>query len=110
MPGLSLRFASRSIKRNFLNSLIVPFAVALLGAFILIIGVSAAEQDEAAETIYDRLPTTAYMTTILGQNRQIPLRFQTDIWRLLDNQVQSTRLDDVGLPCHREQIRDVAKT
>lgn len=108
MPGLSLRFASRSIKRNFLNSLIVPLAVALLGVFILIIGVSAAEQDQAAETIYDRLPTTAYMTTILGQNRQIPLRFQTDIWRLLDNQVQS-RQDWMmwAYPATGKQIRDV---
>lgn len=108
MPGLSLRFACRSIKRNFFNSLIVPFAVALLGAFILIIGVSVAEQDEAAETIYDRLPTTAYMTTILGQNRQIPLRFQSDIWRLLDNQVQA-RQDWVmwAYPATGEEIREV---
>ena len=89
VPGLSLRFASRSILRNFSHSVIVPFAVTLLSAFILIVGVSTAEQEQAADTIYDRVPITAYLTTILGQHRQIPLQLQTDIYRMLDNTFQS---------------------
>ncbi len=63
LPGLSLRFALRSIKRNFFHSLIVPAAVTLLAAFILIIGISVAEQEQATLTIYDEVPTTAYLTT-----------------------------------------------
>ncbi len=106
LPGLSLRFALRSILRNFSRSLIVPLTVALLAAFILIIGVSVADQEQAAETIYDRVPTTAYLTTILGQHRQFPIQLQTDIFRILDNTYQGrqTRLM-FGYPATGEQVR-----
>lgn len=85
LPGLSLRFASRSIRRNFLRSLIVPVAVALLAVFILVIGISVAQQEEAAEVIYDQVPTTAYLTTALGRHRQFPIQLQSDVFRMMDN-------------------------
>ncbi|MDD2522714.1 MAG: hypothetical protein PHW11_07840 [Anaerolineaceae bacterium] len=86
MPGLSLRFASRSIKNNFFRSLIVPIAVTLLGAFILVIAISVAEQEQALQTIYDEVPTTAYLTTALGRHRQFPTRLQSDVFRMLDRE------------------------
>jgi ABC-type antimicrobial peptide transport system permease subunit len=88
LPGLSLRFACRSIKRNFFRSLIVPVAVALLAAFILVIGISVAEQEQAALTIYDEVPTTAYLTTALGRHRQFPIQLQSDVFHMLNNEVQ----------------------
>lgn len=84
LPGLSLRFACRSIRRNFFRSLIVPLAVALLAAFILVIGISTAKQEQAAQTIYDEIPTTAYLTTALGRHRNFPIRFQTDIVHMFE--------------------------
>ena len=107
MPGLSLRFASRSILRNFSRSLIVPVTVALLAAFILIIGVSVADQEQAAEAIYDRVPSTAYLTTILGQHRQFPIQLQSDVFRLLDNTYQGRqRRMMFGYPATGEQVRE----
>lgn len=86
IPGVSLRFALRSIQRNFSRSLIVPVAVMLLAVFILIVSVSGADQEKAAATIYDRVPTTAYLTTFLGQHRQIPVQLESDVFHLLDNE------------------------
>jgi len=92
VPGLSLRFALRSILRNFSRSLIVPLTVAMLAAFILTIGISVADQEQAAETIYDRVPTTAYLTTILGQHRQFPIELQSDVFRMLDSTYQGRQM------------------
>ena len=86
IPGLSLRFASRSIKNNFFRSLIVPVAVTLLAVFILVIAISASEQEQAAEAIYDEVPTTAYLTTALGRHRQFPTNLQSDIFHMLDGE------------------------
>ena len=106
VPGLSLRFAFRSILRNFSRSLIVPLTVALLAAFILIIGVSVADQEQAAETIYDRVPTTAYMTTILGQHRQFPIQLQTDVFRILDSSIQGRQTRRMfQYPATGEEVR-----
>lgn len=91
MPGLSLRFAFRSILRNFSRSLIVPITVTLLAAFILIIGVSVADQEQAAETIYDRVPTTAYLTTFLGQHRQFSISLQSDVFHMMDSEFQGSQ-------------------
>jgi len=106
IPGLSLRFALRSIQRNFSRSLIVPVAVMLLAVFILIVGVSAADQEKASATIYDRVPTTAYLTTILGQHRQLPVQLQSDVFRLLDSSFEG-RQTKVMLrtPASGEQLR-----
>lgn len=106
LPGLSLRFASRSIKRNFFRSLIVPLAVTLLAAFILTIGISIAEQEQAAQTIYDDVPTTAYLTTALGRHRQFPIQLQSDIFRMLDGEWegrQTWRMFEY--PANGEQVR-----
>ncbi len=92
MPGLSLRFASRSIKNNFLRSVIVPVAVTLLALFIVTIGISIAEQTTALETIYDEVPTTAYLTTALGRHRQFPTNLQSDIFRMLDGKWQGRQM------------------
>ena len=106
VPGLSLRFALRSIRRNFSRSLIVPITVALLAAFILIIGVSVADQEQAAETIYDRVPTTAYLTTILGQHRQFSISLQSDVFRMLDTSFQGRQTWRMfKFPATGEQIR-----
>ncbi|HOZ37870.1 MAG TPA: hypothetical protein PLH64_03885 [Anaerolineaceae bacterium] len=106
VPGLSLRFALRSILRNFSRSLIVPLTVALLAAFILIIGVSVADQQQAAETIYDRVPTTAYLTTILGRHRQFPIQLQSDVFRMLDNTFQGRQTRMMfQYPATGEQVR-----
>ena len=107
VPGLSLRFALRSILRNFSRSLIVPLTVALLAAFILIIGVSVADQQQAADTIYDRVPTTAYLTTILGRHRQFPIQLESDIFRMLDNTFQGrqTRMMFNTLPQANRSVR-----
>jgi len=106
VPGLSLRFALRSILRNFSRSLIVPITVALLAAFILIIGISVADQEQAAETIYDRVPTTAYLTTILGRHRQFPIQLQTDVFRMLDSTYQGRQTRMMfQYPATGEQVR-----
>ncbi len=107
VPGLSLRFALRSILRNFSRSLIVPLTVALLAAFILIIGISVTDQEQAAETIYDRVPTTAYLTTILGRHRQFPIQLQTDVFRMLDNTYQGMQTRMMfQYPATGEQVRE----
>ena len=108
VPGLSLRFALRSILRNFSRSLIVPLTVALLAAFILIIGVSVADQEQAAETIYDRVPTTAYLTTFLGRNRNVPVQLQSDLFRLLDSSYQARQTRSMfQSSLSGEQIREI---
>ncbi len=107
LPGLSLRFASRSIKRNFFRSLIVPIAVGLLAAFIVTIGISVAEQEQAAETIYDEVPTTAYLTTALGRLRQFPIQLQSDVFRMLDNEFQGRQTSRMfQYPATGEIVRD----
>lgn len=107
LPGLSLRFALRSIRRNFLRSFIVPAAVTLLAVFILILGISVAEQETAALTIYDRVPVTAYLTTILGQHRQFPIHLQGDVFRILEPGFQSRQLRQMSnFPVSGQEIRD----
>lgn len=106
LPGLSMRFAFRSIKRNFFRSFIVPVAVSLLGAFILVIGISVAEQEQAALTIYAEVPTTAYLTTALGRHRQFPIQLQSDVFHMLNkewNGRQTSRM--FQYPATGEQVR-----
>lgn len=106
MPGLSLRFASRSIKRNFFRSLIVPVAVSLLAAFILVIAFSVAEQERAAETIYDEVPNTAYLTTALGRHRNFPARLQSDIFHMLDSEWSGRQMIQMfRYPASGEDVR-----
>jgi len=108
LPGMSLRFALRSIKRNFFRSLIVPVAVALLAVFILVIGISVAEQEQAAQTIYDEVPTTAYLTTALGRHRQFPIQLQTDVFRILDNEWEGRQIRRMfQYPATGEELRAV---
>lgn len=108
LPGMSLRFAFRSIMRNFLRSLIVPIAVALLAAFIVTIGISIAEQEQAAETIYDDVTTTAYLTTALGRHRQFPIQLQGDVFRMLDNEWQGRQTGRMfQYPATGEELRAV---
>lgn len=89
VPSISLRFALRSVRRNLLRSLIVPLTAFLLAAFILSIGFVSYQQQIDAEAVYDEVPTTAYMTTFLGESREIPLHLQSDIFNLLDSEYQS---------------------
>ena len=84
MPTVSLRFALRSIRRNFLRSLIVPVTAFLLAVFIMMLGLITHQQELNAETVYDDVPTTAYMTTFLGYSREVPLQLQANIFSLLD--------------------------
>jgi len=107
LPGLSLRFAFRSIKRNFFRSLIVPLAVSLLAAFIVTIGISISEQEQAAQTIYDEVPTTAYLTTALGRHRQFPIQLQTDVFHMLDNEWEGRQMSRMfNYPATGEQVRE----
>ena len=106
LPGLSLRFASRSIKRNFFRSLIVPVAVSLLAAFILVIAFSVAEQERAAETIYDEVPNTAYLTTALGRHRNFPARLQSDVFHMLDSEWSGRQMTQMfRYPASGEEVR-----
>jgi len=89
VPSISLRFALRSVRRKLLRSLIVPLTVLLLAAFILSIGYVSHQQQIDAETVYDEVPAIAYMTTFLGESREIPLHLQSDIFNLLDSEYQS---------------------
>ena len=89
VPTVSLRFALRSIRRNFLRSLIVPVTAFLLAAFIVAIGLITHQQEIDAVTVYDDVPTTAYMTTFLGYSREVPLQLQANIFNLLDPDVRS---------------------
>ena len=84
MPTVSLRFALRSIRRNFWRSLIVPVTALLLAAFIAAIGLAKHQQEVNAENVYDEVPTTAYMTTFLGYTRELPLHLQGDVFNFLD--------------------------
>jgi len=84
IPTVSLRFALRSIRRNFLRSLIVPVTAFLLATFIVAIGLITHQQELDAVTVYDDVPTTAYMTTFLGYSREVPLQLQASIFNLLD--------------------------
>ncbi len=84
VPTVSLRFALRSIQRNFLRSLIVPAVALLMAAFIVMIGIAAHQQQVEAVNVYDEIPTTAYMTTFLGYSKEVPLSLQSDIFKLLD--------------------------
>ncbi len=88
MPTVSLRFALRSIRRNFLRSLIVPVTAFLLAAFIMALGLITHQQELDAVTVYDDVPTTAYMTTFMGYSREVPLQLQANIFRLLDRIIQ----------------------
>ncbi|MCB2214053.1 ABC transporter permease [bacterium] len=89
VPSVSLRFALRSIRRNFLRSLIVPVAALLLAAFIALLGLAAQQQYDQAEAVYDEVPTPAYITTFLGVGKEIPLHLQGDIFRMLEPTYQS---------------------
>ncbi len=40
-------------------------------------------------TVYDDVPTTAYMTTFMGYSREVPLQLQANIFRLLDRDYSS---------------------
>jgi hypothetical protein len=93
MPTVSLRFALRSIRRNFWRSLIVPITALLLAGFIAAIGFVKHQQEVNAENIYDEVPTTAYLTTFLGYSREIPLQLQGNIFEILDpeNRARSVR-------------------
>ncbi len=84
MPSVSLRFALRSIRRNFLRSLIVPVTAFLLAVFIMMLGLITHQQELNAETVYDDVPTTAYLTTFLGYSREVPLQLQANIFDLED--------------------------
>jgi len=92
MPTVSLRFALRSIRRNFWRSLIVPITAFLLAAFIITLGFITHQQEVNAETVYDDVPTTAYMTTFLGYSREVPLQLQANIFRLLDQDYVSRHI------------------
>ena len=89
VPTVSLRFALRSIRRNFLRSLIVPITAFLLAAFIGAIGLATHQQEVNAENVYDEVPTTAYLTTFLGYTRELPLHLQTDVFNFLDPEYSS---------------------
>ena len=107
IPSLCLRFSLRSIRRNFLRSLIVPITVALLAYFIALISSSALQQEEAAHQIYDEVPTNAYLTTILGRQREFPIQLQADIFKMLNPDYQSRQLWQMArYPYSSEQIRD----
>ena len=84
MPTVSLRFALRSIQRNFWRSLIVPVTALLLASFIAAIGLAKHQQEVNAENVYDEVPTTAYLTTFLGYTRELPLHLQGDVFNFLD--------------------------
>lgn len=89
MPTVSLRFALRSIRRNFWRSLIVPVTALLLAAFIAAIGLAKHQQEVNAENVYDEVPTTAYITTFLGYTRELPLHLQAEVFNFLDPEFSS---------------------
>jgi hypothetical protein len=105
VPTVSLRFALRSIRRNFLRSLIVPVAALLLAAFIALIGLAAQQQYDEAESVYDDVPTPAYMTTFLGIGKEIPLHLQSDIFHMLEPTYQARSIWEMSrYPMSSEEL------
>ena len=84
VPTIGLRFALRSISRKWLRSLIVPVTALVLILFIVAISYAENQQMEEAEAVYDEVQTLAYMTTYLGESREVPLHFYVDILQLLE--------------------------
>lgn len=84
VPTIGLRFALRSIRRNWIRSLIVPVTALVLVMFIVAIGYAENQQLAEAEAVYDEVQTLAYMTTYLGESREVPLHFFADILHLLE--------------------------
>lgn len=84
VPTIGLRFALRSIQRNWIRSLIVPVTALVLVLFIVSIAYAENQQLAEAEAVYDEVQTLAYMTTYLGESREVPLHFYADILHLLE--------------------------
>ena len=80
VPTIGLRFALRSISRNWVRSLIVPVTSLVLVIFIVAIAYAENQQQKEAESVYDEVQTLAYMTTFLGEFREVPLHLQADIF------------------------------
>ena len=84
VPTIGLRFALRSIRRNWVQSLIVPVTALILVMFIVSIAYAENQQNQEAAAVYDEVETLAYMSTYLGESREVPLHFYADILHLLE--------------------------
>ena len=111
IPTVSLRFALRSISRNRLLSLIVPSTTLLLAILISLLGMTAYQQEAEGEAIYDEVETTAYLTSFLANNRQVPLYLQSDIFPFLDPEYDSRNLGQmVYRKMNGDQITELKRT
>jgi ABC-type antimicrobial peptide transport system permease subunit len=82
---ISLKFALISLSRSPGRSFIVPIISLILSIFIIFLGLLSGIQKEKLETVYDRIPVTAYMTTARNESRVIGgLNLQYDIYRFID--------------------------
>jgi ABC-type lipoprotein release transport system permease subunit len=105
VPTIGLRFALRSISRNWVRSLIVPVTSLVLVIFIVAIAYAENQQQKEAESVYDEVQTLAYMTTFLGESREVPLHLQADIFHLLEPSYESRgRLQMVNYGWYGDEI------
>jgi ABC-type lipoprotein release transport system permease subunit len=82
---ITLKFALVSLKRSPGRSFIVPVISLILSVFIIFLGLLSSMHQEKLNTVYDRIPVNAYMTSFKDETRDIGgLNLQFDIYRLID--------------------------
>lgn len=82
---IPLKFALISLVRSPGRSLIIPAVSFILSAFIIYLGLLSGVQQEKLDTVYDRIPVTAYITTYKDETREISgLNLQYDIYKIID--------------------------
>lgn len=82
---VSLKFALVSLTRTKGRSLLVPAISLILSVFIVFLSLLTSTQQDKLNTVYDRIPVTAYMTSYRDETRDVGgLNLQYDIYRLFD--------------------------
>jgi ABC-type antimicrobial peptide transport system permease subunit len=90
---IALKFALTSMIRSFTRSFIVPLISFILSIFIVFLGLLSTLQQEKLDTVYDRIPVTAYVTSLHNNTREIgAISLHDDIYRLI-NPNYSYRMD-----------------
>lgn len=91
---ITLKFALISLTRSPGRSFIIPIISLILSFFIIFLGLLSSMQKEKLETVYDRIPVTAYLTSINNETRAMGgLKLQNDIYRMIDEDY-SYRLEE----------------
>lgn len=82
---ITLKFALISLTRSPGRSIIIPFISLILSVFIIYLGLLSGIQQEKLDTVYDRIPVKAYMTSPMNETRDVGgLKLEKDIYRLIE--------------------------